>query len=230
MKTISIPTNDRPDYFQRVVDSILAAEGAKEWTLAIASEPCVEIRQMVRRMALNMGLDRVEIRENPKKQGCRKNTFLAVQFAKDLGSDFNLYLEEDTVISPDALTLCDQWLEKHLPGVLCLRRWHTAQDLNRPNEVVIQNNQGLLGDGFAFGMDLFPFLEKWWFLDDPKAGGKMWDWSVDYGLNLENIPQWRPLVNRSRNIGVSGTHTSTDQDLNRFGPNAIERTAKFEFL
>lgn len=190
MKAIAIPTNDRPKLLQRCVASVQTAIGFSNWMIFACPE-------------------------SEPKRGCRRNTHEACQHAIDCGSHWVLYLEDDVIISPDALILCDAFIDSGKPGILCLRRWHDSQTPN--HDLISPANHGLLGDGFLFPATLWPFLSEWWFRDEPAMGGKMWDWSVSYGLDKQGILQWRPLVNRSKNIGTHGTHSTDGGDLNHFG-------------
>lgn len=212
MKTISIPTNNRPDLLARCLESVLAADGFDNWTLVFSCEADVDVRAVLNKSPMSW-----HVHFNPVRYGCRLNTFLAAAFANAVGSDFNLYLEDDCVISRDALTLCDQFALSGKPGVLCLRRWHETQ--SQDAKLVQLAPHGLLGNGFAYRREMFPLLQKYWFHDHPDATGFMWDWSVDWGMAQERVPQWRPMINRSRNIGLNGTHTQGGgNDLNHFGP------------
>lgn len=227
MKTISIPTNDRPEYLQRVIDSILAADGHEDWTLCFSMEPNYQTREIIGRLRVPMRCS-----FNSTQKGCDANTFLAADFAFSLGAEFNLYLEEDTVISKDALTLADEFRarEDNEPSVLCLRRWHASQDVVRPLDVEPANH-GLLGNGFAYSMKWYrKHIRSWWFYHTPELGGFGWDWSLSWGLEKQGIRQYRPLVNRSQNIGVSGTTTSSGHDLNHFGECYHGPGGRFRFV
>lgn len=155
------------------------------------------------------------IRTNKEKKGCRANTHAAVQFAHDLGSDFNVYVEDDIIVSRDALTLADAFHDSRESGVLVMRRWHTTQELDKP-DIVKPDFHGLLGNGFAWNRDMHSFLTGHWFVNTPKL--PMWDWSVDAGLANARVLCWRPMVNRTTSIGVHGTHCTNSLDQNLFGP------------
>jgi hypothetical protein len=204
MRTICIPTNDRPELLAECVGSINRASHASDWIVFACPE-------------------------TSPKRGCRANTHEACRNAADSGASWILYLEDDVVISPDALLLCDAFIQRDAAqGILCFRRWHDTQ--TDEAAIVRPANHGLLGDGFLFPSSLWPFLSSWWFRDEPEMGGAMWDWSVSYGLDKAGIPQWRPMINRSRNIGITGTHTKSGADLNHFGPcYSGEPVKKFEF-
>lgn len=212
MKTISIPTCNRVDNLKRCLDSIRAAQGHGEWVLVFASEPNQDVAELIKRTTWVPTYQFC----NLIKLGCRLNTFMANAYAMALGSEFNLYLEDDLIISEDALVLARQFMQSSSEGILCLRRWHDSQ-MPRP-EIVEPSPHGLLGNGFAYRKRMWPTLAKYWFYDSSRAGGKMWDWTVSLGLDDEGILQWRPMLNRSRSTGVFGTHTQNGLDLNHFGP------------
>lgn len=203
MKTISIPTNDRLDTLERVIESLSRAQGFKEWTVVFSVEPNTAVRQYISRLSIPYMAS-----FNSSQRGCWVNTFLAADFAYSVGSTFNLYLEDDVILSPDALTLCSSFQKRD--AVLLLRRPHDMQT-NEPEKVSICNS-GLFGDGFAFHRDLWPRLRACWF-DDSVT---MWDWSVQFNTIKRNIQHWRPHLNRSQNIGVNGTHTKHGTDPNRY--------------
>ncbi len=208
MKTISIPVGGRSGMLARCLKSIGEAEGHEEWSLVFTCEP----------NSNHFSVPHCEAAfcfTNNFRLGCRVNTFYAIACAHVLGSTFNLYLEDDVVISPDALLMADAFAASGKAGILCLRRWHNAQQ-SIPDEVTPANH-GLLGDGFAYHRKDWLTIAKYWFDDRPGQGGQMWDWSVDAGLVREGVPCWRPWMNRSQNIGTQGTHTATGADLNHFG-------------
>ena len=163
--------------------------------------------------------------------GIHVNTFLAANLAHQLGSKINIYLEDDIIVSTDVLRLVDQFIVSQKPGMLCLRRWHKTQETNNPN-LVQPALHGLLGNGFAWESKYWTNnIRPWWFVIDSKCGGFMWDWSVSYGLDLQGIQQWRPMINRSQNIGIHGTHNNAGTDLNHFGELYTGPTVEhFEFV
>lgn len=208
MKTISIPVNNRPQCLSKALKSIGDCVGHENWLLIMQCEPAAQLPDFLPCRSV--------IRTNKNQLGCRLNTLMAVRAAYEAGSDWNLYTEDDVILSEDALTLCDAFAQEGREGVLVLRRWHETQDANAPESVRLAHH-GLLGNGFFYHRSLVPFLERWWLRDDPRMGGAMWDWSVAFGMDEERICQWRPMVNRSQNIGSKGTHSTSAADPNHFG-------------
>lgn len=198
MKTISIPTNDRIDTLSRCLASIQAAIGHEEWMLVFSCEP----NQRVLDLIAGISWCQKMVSRNACKMGCWPNTFLAANFAMQLGSEFNLYLEDDIVISRDTLILADQFRRTN-HKVLALRR-PEANLTNEPNTARVFSG-GLFGDGFAWRKDLWPVIRSLWF-QPSDTGFSMWDWSMEHGLRNQCIQQVRPCLNRSQNIGLVGTH------------------------
>lgn len=211
MKTISIPTNDRVELLAQTLESLHAAEGIADWVLVFSCEPDAKVERLVADVG---SWASTYVHRNPCKMGCWVNTFLAANFAMQLGSDLNLYLEDDIIISRDALTLVDQF-EKTNAKILALRR---PESTLAPNPIFVKPFVGgLFGDGFAWRKDLWPLIRCLWFAADGKGNLSMWDLALEEGLRRANISQVRPLMNRSQNIGITGTHQKS-YDANRHSP------------
>lgn len=220
MKTISIPTNDRPGHLERVLKSVLACPGSDTWSLVFSCEPNQAVLEVVQRFRACWPEALVHV--NPIQLKCWPNTFMAAQLAMAWGSELNLYLEDDYELSRDALALVEAWSQRADSDrtVLCLRRPHDSQDSGRPHTVALCRS-GLFGCGFAWKAALWPMVrETWW-----RQGG-MWD------LSMETLAaeQWRPMVNRAHGFGVDGTHCHANTDPNLVGPayEGCESTFVFE--
>lgn len=158
---------------------------------------------------------------NNAKMGCWMNTFLAAHCAMNLGSELNLYLEDDYELSRDALTLVEQWAERDdsRTSVLCLRRPHATQEMEA-QDVVRPYQCGLFGCGFAWRSELWPTIRQVWWKEAP-----MWD----IAMEELDVPHWRPLINRSHGFGVDGTHCHQNKDPNLIGPMFGGVVTKFKF-
>lgn len=212
MKTISIPTFNRPALLAQCIAAIDAAKGNAEWTVVFSCEPHEETVKVAARWEHATYISRNAIR-----LGIWHNTFHAASVAMALVPSVNLYLEDDYLITPDTLTMVDQWKASGRPGVLCLRRWHESQLYNRP-AVVAPAPHGLLGCGFAWRLEDWPLIRRAWFSPDEHGVYSMWDIGAAHFLNTARIAQWRPMVSRSNGIGTLGTHSRNGADQNLFGP------------
>ena len=228
MKAIAIPTCDRPHYLERVLESVRAAMAhSPGWTIVFSCEPHPVTIEMARRV----DWANTVVSRNVMRRGIWTNTFLAIDSAVALRAEFVLYLEDDNVVSEDALVMADQFSDAGLDGLIALRRPERALDAGRP-AAVSRCQGGLLGDGFGFPVALWPVLRAAWFAWSPRVDRRMWDWAVE-AATVETVPYWRPMVNRSRNIGTHGNHghAPLPLDPNHFSP-AYEGppVRRFEFV
>jgi len=208
MKTISIPVHNRPGSLARVLASLQECPEWHEWKVVVSREPATSSLTDAFALAL-ASLPDLYLSTNQKRLGCWDNTFRAASLAMSLAPTLNLYLEDDYLLSPDALTLIAQWDASGHDGVLCLRRPHAAQDASAPS-LVSPLASGLFGCGFAWRACSWPAIATQW-----NAPAPMWD----IAMERLPLPQWRPLVNRSHGIGLIGTHShGSSADLNLFGP------------
>jgi hypothetical protein len=127
-----------------------------------------------------------------------------------LGSEFNVYAEEDFEFSPDALALAEAFrTSAHSTTDLMLAFRRVSEDTSRPEFVRTSGlGDGLMGAGFCCRSWAHPILSNWWLHYDPSF---MWadGWDVSIGTMVEKMGYkvWRPMVNRSQHIGEVGHNT-----------------------
>lgn len=231
MKTISIPTNDRPHYLQRILDSIRAQPEAAEYTLVFSCEPgCPEVHAMVGRISWAPTF----VSFNSVRRGPDLNPFLAVATAMAIGSEFNVYQEEDFMQAPDALKLANAFAaskSQDQNSILVFRRAIEAPE--RPDIVGCSGRgDGLMGSGFCIRPEMFPLLQRCWFQPDPITGHNGWDWSLGGFAEFLRWRVWRPMVNRTQHIGVEGTNANPSNYHNPplSGPAFTGRVEDFTFI
>lgn len=229
MKTVSLSTNNRPDYLRRTLEALKANTGVAGWTLVVSQEACAECQKII---------DEVDwmpkiVSVNRYIMGVTVNTFLAAQLAFRLGGEFNVYLEDDMILSPDALALADAY--RLFPGskestLLALRR--RIQNLDQPEVVSISDEEGLFNCGWCAHAEQWPMIRSHWFDVEPfRYKGECWDLSLGYFLLRTKAKVWRPMVNRSQHIGINGTHTRAENFVNEplTGPCYSGRETEFQF-
>src|SRR3989304_9430081 len=102
MKTLTITAHNRPARLERMLQSLVVCN-PHEYRAFVRCEPgCMASPAIVRKY-----LPKAKIHVNGKKLGVRENPYQVLSDAFQAGSEFNLYLEEDLVLSPDALALAD---------------------------------------------------------------------------------------------------------------------------
>lgn len=146
----------------------------------------------------------------PNNRGCDANTFLSIQRAFDHGSDFNVHVEDDTVLSPDALALAD-WFLAHpeRDNYVLLNLFSRSTTCERPFDVV--ESARFTSWGWAITR------EKWETIIKPEWNQKNtihpmgWDWSVGFTIQKHGLKTLHPVLSRVKNIGrEGGTYETPD--------------------
>lgn len=203
IKTLTVTTHDRPRLLERMLQT-LAVCGPHKYRAFVRCEPGCEVApRLVRRY-----LPRAQIHVNRKKLGVRENPYQALTDAFQAGSEYNLYLEEDIILSPDAIALAD-WYCEHPPAqqTLCLNLLRYQSDASRPDEVLVTATEfNALGLGITRAA-WFAHFQRVWFEDPPGHKEIGWDWSVKRMLgDTPDLFTVQPALSRSNHTGRVGTY------------------------
>lgn len=205
MKAICIAVSNRPDIVRQTL-AALRANQTEGWTLYMSCEPdAPEVHALVR--AINWMESRWWI--NGTRLGPELNTFTVCFKAMNDGADALLYFDDDMLLSPDALNLCNWYLENHTekyPGGLCLCT--DASDPARPNSISPNDTwRGLVGQGYCYTCRQWQdFVKPNFWQDNPAWGGHGYDWALGYRSVELGKTILRPRLSRSQHIGVHGHH------------------------
>lgn len=140
-----------------------------------------------------------------ERLGVDANTLKAVSRAFEAGSDFNLHIEDDTVLSPDAIDLCDWFYSSPQRDDYVLLSLHSMSHEDafaRP--LALYEAARFCPWGWAITRAMW---ERWIL---PEWGGKHrvdpkgWDWSVDLTVQRHGLKVLKPSLSRTRNIGRDG--------------------------
>ena len=213
MKTITVTACSRPVYLRQALES-LRKNDVGQYKLFFGIEPgsgeVLEVCKSVDWMEK-------DITVNPRKLGVRVNPFTLLTKVFKEGSELNIYLEEDVVVSPDVTKLADWFLEA--------QREESWLSLNLLNYKSTNTDPiGLLPSKHfnSLGLCIKPHAWKTWFepnwLSDTAAqkvyqGRSVgWDWSMTAVLALEkDLQTLTPVLSRSNHIGrEGGVHASPD--------------------
>lgn len=213
MKTITLPVFRRPHYFKKVLDSIRAAN-PKGYVLSIGVEPgCEETVEVAR------AIDWIDCRAKINKTvlGVDWNNYHLICEAMDGGSSFNVHLEEDVTVSPDAFELAD-WYEARAGAErdVCMGLVNYDSNPTRPSDVLRTWYFSPIGwcvNGTAWKN----FFVQNWMRD--KRG---WDWSIAIGMEQRKGRSFHPALARSTHIGrEGGVHCTPEHHDKTFGKLAI---------
>lgn len=204
-KTISIPSSGRFDYLTSTLESLRVQPEIEGFELVFSLEP--ELPKVASYIH-EITWAKTFIATNPIRRGLRINSFLALDTAIRLGSDWNLYTDDDMVFSPDALRLANAFIDRNRQDEWLVMRRH-KEDVSVPHVVRSTGaHDGLLGQGFCFHKSRSQELERWWFHSRTPWEEFGWDYAI-HAMILDSYQRmWRPMVNRSQHIGICGFHTS----------------------
>ncbi len=177
MKTISMACYRRPDYERQVLDSLEPQlRGSQYQFFRCFDEP------------------------PPHNIGCDANTLRAIERAFNAGSDFNLHIEDDTVLAPDALALCDWFYTNPERDNYALISLHAhSREADRPLDII--ESPVFSAWGWAITRD------NWLNVIRPEWNQKNkmlpigWDWSVSLTIQRHGLKTLHPILSRVRNIG-----------------------------
>ena len=209
MKAICICTTGRLDRVAECLNS-LRDNRPEGWTLFASMEPGHEaVHAAVRAVSFMPVVSWV----NGRRLGPELNTFTAQWSAISEEAEAVLYFDDDMVLSPDAIELCDWYLDhneyhdpEHNAGIcLCARN---PNDPSRPNSVSPNDTwQGLVGQGYCFTRaQWFSFVKRNFWVYRPHFGGDGYDWALGHmAVDLKKTIL-RPRLSRSRHAGRQGFH------------------------
>ncbi len=204
-KTISLTVSKRPQYLKQFLTSLAQCKGLDEYRLVIGLEPlCSQSKALVE------AIDFVEkeIVYNPASLGVKENPFhLLTHIFKT--SDFNVYLEEDVLVSSDILLLANWYAESECLDrnpILCLSNFNT-RDYTKDTDVMEYAGAGALTPFSWVTTQQFwsEFMAGWWFSSD-----KGWDFGITSNLPFLMV---RPICSRCNHIGEIGVHMTPELHL-----------------
>jgi hypothetical protein len=214
MKSISMTAYRRPEYENQVLESVIPQIAGTAWQFYQTYD-----------------------REPPDNYGCDRNTLFSISRAFLHGSEFNLHIEDDTVLSPDALDLCD-WFwrlperddyvllnlfaySKSLKCAVCKgvgAPWNNSASVpctvcgglgNRGLDVLESARFNSWGWAITRGMWEKYLLPEW---NAKKQTNPMgWDWSVGLTIQRHGLKTLHPALSRVKNIGrENGTYETPE--------------------
>jgi len=217
-KTITVAAYNRPGLLAKMLQSL---EGQMrpltDYKLFIRIDAGGSHFEQVKRVALGVDFMDTEVFHPKKNEGCIANTYkLMMRVFEGEGADWNVYLEDDFLLSPDAFSLVE-WYIAHSEelkgcfgiediGAYCLCRLRESGD---PEKIYL--SRAFVGWGFLMDQHQWRTYAKPAWCNARKLWGydRMWDNSVaDYirtcGASVHNVfPELSRITNTGR---VGGTH------------------------
>lgn len=216
-KTIAVAAYNRPGLLAQMLKSLEEQmQPLADYKLYIRIDAGGDRFEDVKRVALGVDFVDTEVFHPRQNEGCIMNTYrLMAQVFEEEGADWNVYLEDDFLLSPDAFNLVE-WYIAHAEelkgcfgvegiGAYCLCRLRESGD---PEKIYL--SRAFVGWGFLMDAHQWRIYAKPAWCNAKKLWGydRMWDNSLaDYirtcGATVHNV---FPELSRITNTGRVGTH------------------------
>jgi len=240
MKTITFPVGYRPQYLEQFL-TCLEKQNLEGYTIFCSAEDSPECIQILQnsKLALNI-LYKKNSSGKRNHSGAKDNMFNVLNAAFEAGSTFNLHLEDDFLLAPDAVDLAN---------------WYYTNFKDKPITYMSYGMFGFNPRGldpsaleevpFFEGLGWCTFKEGWetcykqaWY--DIKLAKKYfgsshgWDWSVQAFFKEYGYKALRPLINRTQHNGrMGGTCCTVRHHDKHYVPlkwNTTERILEFNLI
>lgn len=205
MKAISLPVATRPHYLKQML-STLKECNLNGYTLYVNAEPNQDVIDVVN----DITFIETKLVVNKERLGVRRNPFNVLDRAFQ-DADFVVHLEDDLIVSPDALDLANWYYDtfKDDPTkYMAYGFFNYESDMDEPEEIIQHARFNGLG-WCTFKTNWNKWFRPIWFDDDinkrvwgPNTWG--WDWSVQAVCKTEGLNTLIPSFGRSNHIGREG--------------------------
>jgi hypothetical protein len=195
VKTITLTVFNRPDYTRQVIEA-LRANNTEGYRLLIAAE---EREAATVAECLKVDFMPVQIFYNFSHLGIKWTAKRIYDIAFHLSSEFNVAIEDDIPLAPDALDLAN-WFFEHprRSDYFTLNLFNGSRDFARPLDMVEMD--AMCPWGYCFTRKTYrEFIEPNWMCDE-----RGWDFSMCEIMRALRLKSLAPVLSRSRNIGRLG--------------------------
>ena len=212
MKTITFPVGYRTNYLGEFL-ACLEKQDVEDYTIICSAENSPACIKMLEDSDLDIHILRKPNSSGRKShEGARDNMFHVLSSAFGMGkSDFNLHLEDDFLLAPDAVNLANWYYENFKDKTLSYISYGLfgfdprGDDYTALEEV--PHFEGLGWCTFKEGWEAC--YSKCWY-DDTLArkyfNAYGWDWAVQAYFKEYGGKSLRPLINRTQHNGrMDGT-------------------------
>jgi len=209
MKTITFPVGYRPNYLAQFLNC-LEQQDLPDYTIFCSAEASPECIKLLQDSPLDLNIIFKEASSGRSDHsGAINNMFNVLNAAFSHGSTFNLHLEDDLLLAPDAVNLANWYYDNYKDKPLTYTSYGMfgfqprGEDYTALEEVP-----------FFEGLGWCAFKENWeacykrsWY--DGTLARKYfqahgWDWNVQAYFKEYSCKAIRPLINRTQHNGREG--------------------------
>ena len=241
MKTITFPVGYRPNYLLEFLNC-LEKQNLEGYTIFCSAEnspACIDILQNSK-LDLNILYKKNSIGRRDHS-GARDNMFNVLTAAFEAGSTFNLHLEDDFLLAPDAVDLANWYYETYKDKPMTYISYGLFGFQPRGDDYSVLEEVS-----FFEGLGWCAFKENWescykkaWY-DNVlvkkyfPGGERGWDWSTQAFFKEYKYKALRPLINRTQHNGrTEGTCCTVQHHDKFYSPlkwNKTERITEFKII
>jgi hypothetical protein len=202
MKTITLVACDRLNYLSKTIEC-LKQNRLDGYELFIGVEPedaaVVEYCRRLQFMPITLTV-------NPTRLGVAWNPKATIDRAFDAGSEFNVAIEDDLLLAPDALDLANWFLESHGRHFFSLNLCNYRSDSSFPSQV--ESTDHFIPLGWAVTREAWQESIRLNWMCDPRG----WDFSVNRILETQTRKRLlQPRLARSNHNGREGGEHCTPE-------------------
>lgn len=211
MKTITLPVYRRADRVKRLLET-LRANRPDGYTLFVSAEPgyqdVIDAVKAIDFMPVHLSV-------NQQRLGLNRNIQKVLEEAMDAGSEFNIALEDDIVLAPDALRLAE-WFRTY-PGsgeyAVC---GFFGFGRKSPDPLELESGREFRSWGYCFtraGWDscVFPGLHYQPTMHRETPFCDLWDFKMQAYFIQYGVKTLHPALSRSNHEGYEdGTNVLAD--------------------
>lgn len=239
MKTITFPVGYRPNYLIEFLDS-LAKQNLEGWDIFCSVEKSPECIKVLENYPLKINiLHKPQSSGMVSHAGARLNMYNALKSAFEAGSDFNFHLEDDFLLSPDAVDLANWYYENYKDAPLTYMTYGMFGFGPRGDDYT-----ALEEVPFFEGLGWCAFKENWEvcfrdaFFNSDLAKKYYtnygWDWNIQAYYRDHGCKSLRPSINRTQHNGrLGGTCCTVKHHDENYVPlkwNQTERITEFKIV
>jgi len=215
-RTITVAAYRRPEYLRQVLDSLaVALRNCPEWpdaNVLVSIDPGADSARVYDiacsfRWPVILWQEHMGVNEHPRR-------LLQVAF-NELNSEFNLHLEDDTVLSPDAIRLAYWYSEqRHAESDLGLCLYAHSLDLAAVDPAALYRSPDFSAWGWGCtNYKWLRYLAPYW--NHKRSLPIGWDWSISDTMRAFNLRIVAPELSRVKNIGRENGQYQTPEGYDR---------------
>lgn len=205
MKTISVLAYNRPHYLKQCLEALAKCRGVQDYVVIVSHDgpDTMPLSQIG-----DTGLQAIEIAQQENLGIDHHNKVIYDLAFKHVGSDFHIALEDDAVLTPDALELAEWFYNHpHRDGYRYLNlgdpKYSTAESVVFSKGRVVPD-RALYSSAWCFTKKSWSLMRDVW--NCRLLTQKGWDWSLSYHMS-DTWVALSPELSRVKNVGREGVHS-----------------------